>query len=287
MIASKRVSYKGSQTCIIWLVLVVGCIDFVPSPSDTSLNSEPSQKAPGLFYSYNVGDYFNIYVGFPRSYHENRSTKYPVIYVLDADWYFGSGQRLGNGGVKGIVNQLVEKGEMPEVLIVGIGYPTGTNNRGRDFVSSYTHFYKFLKDELIPFVDQSYNTSEERTLIGHSSGGFFTMYAFFRYPDHVFTNYICISGDYNRLDRTLFTEEISLSRQIEDALPVTLYMAVGQREEERFITSNIEMAEKLESRGYTKFRFRFTAFRGLDHGTVVGPAIEGGLKWIFSENSGV
>ena len=286
MTATKRLLYRESQTCIVWLVLIVGCIGSVPSPSDT-LDSEPSQKAPGLFYSYNVGDYYNIYVGFPKSYHENKSTKYPVIYLLDADWYFYSGQRLGNGGVKGIVSQLIEKGDMPEVLIVGIGYPTGTNNRARDFVTSYTHFYKFLKDELIPFIDQTYNTSEERTLIGHSSGGFFTLYAFFRYPDHVFTNYIAISGDYNRLDRTLFTEEISLSRRIEDGLPVTLYMAVGQREEERFITSNSEMAEKLESRGYTKFRFKFIEFRGLDHGTVVGPAVEGGLKWIFSENSGV
>ena len=266
------------------LVLILGCVNSSPeAPEIAPENPERSQEAPGLFYSYTLGDYYKIYVSLPRTYYEKSSQLYPVIYILDADWYFdGSHERLPNGGVEGIVTRLVENGEIPESILIGIGYP-GEIKRGRDFLTSYTHFYKFLKDELVPFIDKSYHTHEEgRTLIGHSDGGFFTIYTLFRYPDSVFTNFIAISGDFTKLDRYLFTEEMSLYRRAAGVFPVTMYMAVGDQEEERFVTSNKEMAETLKMREYAEFYFTFKVYYGLHHGSVVAPAIEDGLLWIFT-----
>ena len=263
------------------LVLILGCINNSPETPETPKNPEKSQEAPGLFYSYSIGDYYEIYVSLPKTY--NESSQYPVIYVLDADWYFdGSHERLSHGGVVGIATRLAEKGEIPESILIGIGYP-GEIKRGRDFLTSYTHFYRFLKDELVPFIDKTYRTNKEgRTLIGHSDGGFFTTYALFRYPDSVFTNFIAISGDFTKIDRYLFTEEISLYRRARGVLPVTVYIAVGDQEEQRFVTSNKKMAETLKMREYAEFNFSFKVYYGLHHGSVVGPAIEDGLLWIFS-----
>lgn len=265
------------------IVLISGCVNTSPeTPEISPKNPEKSQEAPGLFYSYSMADYYKIYVSLPKTYHEKNSQLYPVIYVLDADWYFdGSHVRLSNGGVKGIVTRLAENGEIPESIVIGIGYP-GEIKRGRDFLTYYTHFYKFLKDELVPFVDKTYHTKGGRTLIGHSDGGFFTIYALFRYPDSVFTNFIAISGDFTKLDRYLFTEEISLFKRAAGVFPVTVYMAVGDQEEERFVTSNKKMAETLKKREYAEFYFTFKVYYGLHHGSVVGPAIEDGLLWIFS-----
>lgn len=269
---------KDTATFVIVVALFSGCIT-TPTPTPSPGNP---QNAPGLFYSYSVGDYYTIYVSLPGTYSDD--SVYPVIYLLDADWYFdGSHERIDKGGVKGIVSRLTENGDMPEVILVGIGYPE-ENQRGRDFLMAPVHFYRFLKDELIPFVDSEYNTNlEGRTLVGHSDGGFFTMYALFRYnpSDVIFTNFISISGDFSKVDRYLFTEEISMVNRVGNVLPVTLYMAVGRQEEERFISTNDEMTEKLESRHYTGFRFKSKKYYGLDHGTVVSPAVEDGLQWIF------
>ncbi|MBU7017357.1 MAG: alpha/beta hydrolase [Theionarchaea archaeon] len=273
---------KSAEITLI-LVLILGCVNTSPENPEIALkNPEKSQEAPGLFYSYSMGDYYKIYVSLPRTYSEESSHSYPVIYVLDADWYFdGSHVRLSDDGVKGIVTRLAEKGEIPESILIGIGYP-GEIKRGRDFLTSYTHFYKFLTDELVPFIDKTYHTNGGRTLIGHSDGGFFTMYALFRYPDSLFTNFIAISGDFTKLDRFLFTEEISLSKRAAGVFPVTVYMAVGDLEEARFVTSNREMAENLNMREYAEFCFTFKVYYGLHHSSVVGPAIEDGLLWIFS-----
>lgn len=271
--------------CVIALIMVSsGCIS-TPAPTPAPVPENP-QNAPGLFYSYSVGDYYNIYVGLPKNYSED--LKYPVIYLLDGDWYFdGSHWRIDRGGVCGIVSRLAESGDMPEAVVVGIGYAK-ENQRGRDFLGAPVHFYKFLKDELIPFIDSTYSTNlEGRTLIGHSDGGFFTMYALFRYDpfDVVFSNFISISGDFSKVDRYLYTEEISLYRRLQGELPVTLYLAVGRDEEKRFVESNDEMAEKLTRRNYSGFHFKSIQYYGLHHGSVVAPAVEDGLKWIFSKNS--
>jgi predicted alpha/beta superfamily hydrolase len=267
---------------IAFMAVMAGCVTNGTEPTESP---GPEQHAPGVFYSYAVGDYYEIYVALPEDYDE-KGPQYPVIYLLDADWYFdGSNTRIPAGGVEKIVSRLAENGDIPDVILVGIGYCHGENNRGRDFLLSYTHFYKFLKDELIPFIDKAYNTSSEgRTLIGHSDGGFFTMYAFFQYGLHspVFENFVAISGDFTKVGRCLFSEESYMYQRMKNGvLDVWLYMAVGEYEEDRFVTSNREMAERLRTREYAGFHIVSKKYRGLNHGSIVAPAIEDGLKWIF------
>ncbi|KYK33609.1 MAG: esterase family protein [Theionarchaea archaeon] len=267
---------------MVLILLSSGCISTTaPAP-----DPEHPQNAPGLFYSYSVGDCYKIYVGLPKTYSEDH--EYPTIYLLDGDWYFdGSHWRIDRGGVHGIVSRLAESGDIPEAIVVGIGYPK-ENQRGRDFLGSPVHFYRFLKEELIPFVDSTYSTQRDgRTLVGHSDGGFFTLYALLRYDpsDIVFSNFISISGDFSKVDRYLYTEEMSMYRRLQGELPVALYLAVGKEEEDRFCESNDKMAEKLTSRNYSGFRFKSIQYYGLHHGSVVAPAVEDGLKWIFLKSA--
>ncbi len=255
-----------------------------PAPG---VSPEKAQNAPGIFYSHAVQDNFTIYVGLPRNYDPEGSDQYHTMYLLDGDWYFdGSHWRMPDNGVKGIVRTLSYNKLIPESIVVGIGYPE-ENNRGRDFLQNYNNFYAFLKNELIPFIDENYNTDVTgRTLIGHSDGAFFTLHAFFQCgkPDNPFTNFIAISGDFTKVNDVLFAEEMAL-HQRSKVVPASLYMAVGGQEEERFISSNRQMAEILEKRDYKDFRITFKEYYGLDHGTIVSFAIQDGLLWIFSDES--
>jgi hypothetical protein len=65
------------------LVLILGCANSSPeAPEIAPENPERSQEAPGLFYSYTLGDYYKIYVSLPRTYYEKSSQLYTVIYIL-------------------------------------------------------------------------------------------------------------------------------------------------------------------------------------------------------------
>ena len=114
-------------------------------------------------------------VGLPESYGET-DNHYPVIYMTDGDYRFTY--------TSGIVEFLSKGSEIPESIVVGI---TNTN-RTRDLTPTYSDydtasgggmkFLKFIVEELIPEIDNSYRTNGFRILAGHSYGGLFSGYAY-------------------------------------------------------------------------------------------------------------
>lgn len=296
-----------SVSIVILGVSLVGCsadpaspaptVTVAPAPLATlaptataSPTPIPPPESPFALRSECTHANYRIYVSLPASYESSGSERYPVIYLLDADWYFdGSHWRLEGDGVAGIVAGLGDGGSIPESILVGIGYEEG-NGRDTDFLWYPDLFYRFLTQELIPLVEEEYlaDTAAGGTLIGHSDGGYFTMYALFQYTGEdkpPFTRFVAISGDYTKNNADLFTEELRLYRRLEDQgeLDVALYMTVGGREEARFITSNQQLAERLEGRGYDRFRFRSEPYPALTHANIIRPAAVNGLRWVFDE----
>jgi predicted alpha/beta superfamily hydrolase len=116
--------------------------------------------------------------------------------------------------------------ELPDAIIVGIGYPNGatlaeqlsqlSHRRMRDFTpikdqrSEDWHrsmfpivehiesggadaFLQFLKDELMPRVETEYRVdSTNRCMLGHSLGGRFALHTVFNYPE-LFQKYVIVS----------------------------------------------------------------------------------------------
>lgn len=128
---------------------------------------------------------------------------FPVFYVLDGNAYFGT--TVESSRIQSARPNLT--GVHP-AIVVGIGYPTDalfdSAARERDLVperqsaktseNSADRFLKFIKEELIPFVDKEAGPidARRRTLFGHSSGGQFVLYALFREPQ-LFSNYLAAS----------------------------------------------------------------------------------------------
>jgi len=61
-----------------------------------------------------VGDQFKIWVALPKNYADT-TKRYPVVYLLDANIFFGL--------VTDTARLLQYGEEIPEIVIVGIGYP--------------------------------------------------------------------------------------------------------------------------------------------------------------------
>lgn len=280
---------------IIAFFLTFSCNEIDP-PSKKGVNPDNLKNIPGWFYSdHLLGNRF-INIRLPQNYDRQNPAKYHTIYLLDGNWYFyATDRRIGGGGVSGIINQLVEEQLIPDVILVGIGNsnPQGISMRGFDFHSDKTgDFLNFLTKELIPAVDQSYNTDTSnltgRTLIGHSSAAYFTMLVFFQYDSvnyHYFCNFISLSGDFNKPLLNLFDEEKVFFNRIgsHGEVNMALFLAVGSLEEDRFLNSFNTMRDRLISRNYEKFRLGSQVFQNHDHGSYLVEGIRDGLTFLLHE----
>jgi len=107
--------------------------------------------------STSTGRGYDLYIHIPSPYEQDKTTKYPVLYVLDGQWDFELADH--------VVGNLAFDKYMPDAIIVGITY-SGENPdydalRAMDYSPTPVKelkgsgdgpkFLKFLKTELIPF----------------------------------------------------------------------------------------------------------------------------------------
>ena len=128
----------------------------------------------------------NVIVYVPSGYNQS-TARYPVLYDLNTFFCFTYDC--------GTVEMLARTLDIPSMIVVGVpqlnlGYiPTPFEERG-DTLAGADLSIKFLKEELIPLVEQNYRTNALRILYGHSVGGLFTMYTMFNYPDHIYLSLV-------------------------------------------------------------------------------------------------
>ena len=133
------------------------------------------------FESAVLNEQRKIIIHLPEGYYTSKES-YPVLYLLD-------GKRHLQHAVtaKGI---LAGQGLMPESIIVAVTNNSGT--RGRDLGRENGAFLKFIKQEVIAYIDQQYRTSPFRTLFGHSMAGAFSLNVLATDPK-LFNQYIAAS----------------------------------------------------------------------------------------------
>ena len=127
-----------------------------------------------------------IYISLPNGY-DTLSSNLPVIYVLDAEYRFGIAQSIH--AYFGITARI------PQAILIGIANPN-PEARKRDYLpKSYDgeaqNFTQFLSEELFPFIEKEFKTSDRRFLVGHSNGGVFVVYTLLNNPI-LFEGYVAI-----------------------------------------------------------------------------------------------
>lgn len=258
-----------------------------------------------IIQSLIVDQEYLISVALPFHYDEHPERSYPVIYVLDANLFFGMVVEM----VRAMNIRLSFCNELPDAIIVGIGYPMNgslaishaqvMHLRMRDLtpvkdewaekfiqeqfpVSSNVtsggahHFLQFIHQELIPLIESQYRTDKaDRTLLGHSWGGLFAFYALFHQPE-LFQRYVAVSSDLPVSDEQAYAAQ-------HDALPVRLYLASGEAElDEEGISAFKSFIHTLENRQYAGFTLIHQLIANCTHCAVVAPAFQAGLVAVFS-----
>jgi uncharacterized protein len=182
----------------------------------------------------------------------------------------------------------------PEIIMVGITYsgdnPDYNALRAMDFTpvprpdpkgsGDAPKFLKFLKTELVPFIELNYRAdSSQRLLQGSSYAGLFTLYALFSDPSF-FSGYIAASPAVPYADRQMFSQEAEYAR-IHKELPAKLYLAVGSAEQ---LTDPVkEFMQILSSRKYERLKLETRVIEGERHAGNKPETFNRGLRFLFSD----
>jgi predicted alpha/beta superfamily hydrolase len=203
---------------------------------------------------------FQVYL--PASYHQS-TQKYPVLYVLD-------GQKFFTNAVA-IQQSLGSPDTLPEMIVVGI-----VNKRRirRTLLGDEEEkFQQYLSDEVLPFIDSQYRTSQERILFGWEMGAYFASSYFF-HEQQLFSGAIVSNGanvsdeklrQFNKLNKTK-NKYLYITNSIQD-----IYTIQGSE----------ELSEQLSSQVNVNLNWKYQKFNNENHSSLAYVSMYEGLKYYF------
>ncbi|MBK1438618.1 alpha/beta hydrolase [Parapedobacter sp. ISTM3] len=152
-----------------------------------------------------VGDTFTISIQTPKEYTTEPDKHYPIALLIDGDFYFPT--------LAPLMRQYEMTGLLPPIILVGIGYgdfqkmdalrmrdllyPQSLETDELDAPGGGLDFYRFITDELLPYLEADLRVdTTQRTLLGHSFGGYFALFALLQQTQmghQIFSNIVSAS----------------------------------------------------------------------------------------------
>lgn len=276
---------------ILFVVIIFSCLATINSAQNKNNLSTPSEVPIAgtqlLKYKSAIADQeYNLYVSLPQNYQDTTKT-FPVVYLLDAQWDFTLAYA--------IYGELYYDGFIPGFILVGITWG-GTNPdydslRAFDFTPSDASgkgrhgnafiFLKFIKTELIPFIESKYRVSKvDRTLIGSSLGGLFTLYTLFNQPE-LFNRYALTSPAINWDNYVLNSYENNFFKK-ELKNNIKVYMGIGEYEN---VQNFKEFTKNLKEKNIENLDLESQILYGMGHSSGKAIGYSKGLQNVFVKPS--
>ncbi len=222
-----------------------------------------------------LGETREIYIRTPIRYDDE--TAYPVVYVLDGEWNFEL--------VAAHLDYMHDNGVMPPVIVTGVR----NVNRNRDYLpladddyydsGKAGAFLEFVEKGWIATIDNTYPTSGERILVGHSFGGVFALYSFFENPA-LFDATIAVSASAWIADDALMT---MARERFAKGVPNErfVYMAPGEFDGGPTRPSGEALAALFEEQAPENLEWVFEIIPGADHFKAFTGAVNNGFNRLF------
>jgi len=224
--------------------------------------------------SNKLGAERELKIQLPRNYDAESDRSYPLVIVLDGDYLFEP--------VAGNIDYQAYWEDIPDCIVVGINQD---KTRDQDFyydevtylpTQEGANFYEFLGAELIPYLENSYNISNFKVVIGHDLGANFINYYLFK-DNPLFRAYVSLSPDLapEMADRLL--ERLPNVKQ-----ETFYYMATADADVRALRTDILECDTKLKTVENKSLNYKFDDFEDANHYSLVGRGIPKALNEIFT-----
>lgn len=203
----------------------------------------------------------------------NSEKEYPVIYVLDGNNHFYHATNA--------VTILEENGKIPESIIVAI--PNNSGTRGRDLARERDNFMKFIKNEVIGYIEKKYRTNNKKTIFGHSMAGAFVL-NYLATESSLFDNYIVASPVIQILNSELLDKYKNFFRQ-NKTLDKSLYITLTgiEAEGERATDALTKFVEILKNQAPLSFSWKYDYLENQIHMTTLYLTFYQGLSEIYKD----
>lgn len=227
---------------------------------------------------------YKLWISPPTNYNSTKKD-YPVIYLLDAQWDFTL--------MISLYGQLRADGDIPNAFLVGITWGGENINvdglRVRDFLPVFKHpktgihgadnFLTFFEKELIPFIDKEYRVSDQRTLIGSSFAGWFSLYTMFQRPD-LFDGFLATAPTVELENDILLDLTDNFAERVKEN-NTKLYLAVGKKDGNK---KGLDKALAfLKENNYDGLSYKSDFFDNMGHSSIKAFGNTRGLQYIFEK----
>ncbi|WP_106794427.1 alpha/beta hydrolase [Aquimarina sp. Aq78] len=251
---------KIIQNSIGFLCLIIGILG-LNSCEKENLSSIKNNHPFSITSKYTNTTY-SINVLYPKTY--NPSNSYHTIYMLDGDDYFKE------------ATDIITESSREDIILIGVGY-ANKNRRGTDYSypedSNFSgasggakEFINFMNNELIIHVENELEIeSVDRTLFGHSLGGYLALYILFQQNQpNPFDNIIAASSNLMWYNAYLFHLEQHYF-DTHDSLNKNLYITVGDLEGASINLFFNAFKEKINERSYTGLILHHERLKNVSH----------------------
>lgn len=289
-----------------WLVMLV-----LVTSSAAALQAQPAPVTlPASrqfeFHSQHTGRDYRLFVSLPEKYSESDTARYPVFYVLDGNGFFALATET---------HRLLRlDGEVPELIIVGVGYPIGSfaqtsGVRWRDYTPSpdatadstravqlgerargiELHsgggptFVATLKTEIIPFIEQNFRTTPDRGLFGNSLSALLASYILVTSPD-TFSRYAISSPSLWWNNGETFAREIEYAKS-HTSLNARVFVSVGSEETPRMISTVERFVSTLREGHLSGLEITEHSFEDETHDSVGPAALSRALRFLYGSRA--
>lgn len=195
---------------------------------------------------------FRVYL--PKDYKKDSIYKYPVAFILDDDYLFDI--YVGNAKL------YADADLAPRQVVVGV--QTSQREKGdvslrensEKLTNNGIHFYKFIAKELLPHIQENYDVSTFRTIVGEGKAANFLTF-FTREEKLIFSSYVCLKPVLTDLGIERI-KSYTLKRLDEEDKVYFLYISSNDKMSESINHSIQNLKEYIKSASeklHTKFDF--------------------------------
>jgi predicted alpha/beta superfamily hydrolase len=261
----------------IWVIMTMFMVGMFKSPASASESKEIHLGKKIVFHSKVLNEDRDLLI-YPADALEKKNHQRPVMFLLDGAFHFNH--------ISGLVHHFRQLGIAPDMLVVALP----NVDRNRDFLPAKIertptagkadNFLAFFKQELIPFMEKTYNAAPYRILFGHSFGGVFNFHALYSEPE-LFNAHIAVSPSLWFADEMLVKKGEEFFKERKE-LKGFLYYTIGGDESARMKNEANNLLDILKQHAPGGFDWDYRLLENENHGTVPHITAYKALRKLFS-----